>query len=186
MVAELYTAVSKVKDVLAERGVKTDKLLVFGHSAGAHLALLYTYTHYTDSAIPIGFLTAVSSPADLRLEVNGDTTVEKWRSTLLTCLTGENITDRTINTKKGSAAVAAINPIDHVTADVPPTLLAHGNADEMVPYENSINLQKKLTDCGVPCELVTFEGQPHFLSRSPQEMQDHLQETMLDWAKLYT
>ena len=185
MVAELHTAVGVLKEKLAEREIAVDKMLVFGHSAGAHLSLLYCYTHYADSPIPIGFLTAASSPADLRLEADGKTVIEKWRSSLLTALTGENITDRTINTEKGRAAVAEINPIDHVSADVPPTLLAHGNADEMVPYENSVNLLQKLTDCGVDSELVTFEGQPHFLSRSPKEMQNSFEDAMLVWAKKY-
>ena len=185
MVDEIHTAIGVLKEVLAARGIRPDKLLLFSHSAGSHLALLYAYTHHADCPIPIGFLAALSSPADLRLEKDGKTSIEKWRSTLLTCLTGENITDRTIDTTEGRAAVAAINPIDHVTPDVPPTLLAHGNADNVVPYENSVNLKEKLLANGVPCELLTFEGQPHFLSRAPQKMQDELLEKMLEWAKRY-
>ena len=185
MVDEIFAAVAKLKEVLSERGIKTDKMLLYSHSSGSHLALLYAYTHCQDSPIPIGMLVAMSSPADLTLEAKGDTLVEKWRSSLLTALTGEDITDFTIKTEKGSAAVSKINPIDHVSADVPPTLLAHGDQDDLIPYENSPLLCEKLQACGVPSKVVTFPGEGHFIRFSPDEMLKELMANVREWTELY-
>ncbi len=185
MVNEIYAAVGKLKEVMTERGIEIDKMLLYGHSSGSHLALLYAYTHCKDSPIPIGMIVAMSSPADLTLEASGKTLVETWRSSLLTALTGEDITDFTIKTQKGAAAVAAINPIDHVSADVPPTLLAHGDKDNLIPYENSPLLCEKLQSVGVPSKVITFAGEEHFIRFSPIEMRQELIHTARDWAELY-
>lgn len=185
MVDEIQTALTVLKKELAARGIQTDRMMFFGHSAGAHISLLYAYTRLGECPFPIGYVAALSPPADLTLEAGGKTVIERSRSTLLTLLTGENITDRTIKTDKGRAAVAAVNPIEHVRPGVPPTLIAQGNADEMVPYENALRLFEKLKANGVACELVTMDGQKHFLSRAPQEMQDHLLQRLLKWAELY-
>ncbi len=185
MVDEIFAAVGKLKEELAARSIETDKLVIYSHSSGSHLALLYAYTHCKDSPIPLGMMISLSTPADLTLEASGKTMLEMWRSTLLTALTGEEITDFTINTKKGRAAVAAINPIDHVSADVPPTLLVHGDEDNFVPYENAALLCEKLTACGVPSEVVTFPGQQHFIRFAPDEMKHELFEKIRAWTELY-
>jgi pimeloyl-ACP methyl ester carboxylesterase len=55
-------------------------------------------------------------------------------------------------------AITAWDPGDALlTADLP-IVVAHGDADPLVPYENGVNLAKKL---GV--ELVTYEGAGHVL-----------------------
>lgn len=185
MVDEIFKAVGKLREVLNERGIETDKMLIYSHSSGSHLALLYAYTHCKDSPIPIGMIVSMSTPADLTLEASGKTLLETWRSSLLTALTGEDITDLTIKTKKGAAAVAAINPIDHVSADVPPTLLVHGDQDDLIPYENSPLLCEKLTACGVPSKVITFPGEGHFIRFSPIEMRQEMIDAATEWAALY-
>ena len=185
MVNELHAAVKSLKDALDARGIKAGKLILYSHSSGSHLALLYAYQHHADSAIPIGFLVALSSPADLTLEAGGKTVLERGRSSLLTALTHENITDRTLKTAKAQAAVHAINPIDLVTPDVPPTLLAHGDDDDVVAYENSVRLCEKLKANGVASELVTYPGEGHFIRFSPIEMRQALMQRVLEWTKIY-
>lgn len=185
MAQELQTAVKTLKAELDTRGIQAGKLILYSHSSGSHLALLYAYRHHADSAIPIGFLVALSSPADLTLEAGGKTVLERGRSSLLTALTHENVTDRTLHKEKAQAAVKAINPIDLVTPDVPPTLLAHGDDDDVVSYENSVRLCEKLKANGVASELVTYPGEGHFIRFSPDEMQRALMQRVLEWTKMY-
>ena len=183
MVNEIHTAVCKLKELLDARGISTDKMMIFSHSSGSHLALLYAYTHTADCPIPIGFLTAMSSPADLTLKAKGTTMLELWRSSMLTLLTGENITDRTLKTEAGRAAVAEINPIDHVSPGVPPTLLVHGSKDNVVPYENSPLLCEKLHANGVDSEVITFEGDGHKIRYAPDVLEQRMGQTLRDWAE---
>lgn len=46
----------------------------------------------------------------------------------------------------------------------PPTLLVHGDRDEAVPYEESVNNLKDLEAAGLPAELITVKGGNHNMS----------------------
>jgi acetyl esterase/lipase len=52
-------------------------------------------------------------------------------------------------------------PLRHVTADYPPTILLHGDADTDVPYQQSVLMAGELSRAGVTNELVTIPGGPH-------------------------
>ncbi len=54
-----------------------------------------------------------------------------------------------------------ISPVYHVTADDPPTLIIHGDADLLVPIQQAKLLMDKLEEVKVPHELVTRPGAVH-------------------------
>jgi acetyl esterase/lipase len=54
-----------------------------------------------------------------------------------------------------------ISPINHVSSDDPPTLLIHGDADKLVPIQQSEILLKKLKDAGVEAKLIVKPGAAH-------------------------
>jgi acetyl esterase/lipase len=54
-----------------------------------------------------------------------------------------------------------ISPITHVSADDPPTLIVHGDKDELVPIQQAQVLVEKLKGVGVKAELATKEGGGH-------------------------
>jgi dipeptidyl aminopeptidase/acylaminoacyl peptidase len=54
-----------------------------------------------------------------------------------------------------------ISPITHVTADDPPTLIIHGDADKLVPIQQAESIVAKLKEVGVPAELVVKKGAVH-------------------------
>ena len=118
MLGDIQSAVTAVKQYMEKKGIAAGKMIVAGHSSGAHLALLYSYKHYEDSPIPIAFVTAVSAPCDMELFIKGSTTLRN-NYYLLTALADEEISEITIGTAQGSAALAKINPIDFVTPDGP-------------------------------------------------------------------
>ena len=53
------------------------------------------------------------------------------------------------------------SPIQYVSADDPPTLLVHGDADEAVPLPQSEALAAKLRAANVPVEVITVPGGGH-------------------------
>src|SRR4029077_8359061 len=55
----------------------------------------------------------------------------------------------------------AISPLYHVTADTPPTLIIHGDADTLVPIQQSRMMIAKLKEAQVPAELVVKPGAGH-------------------------
>ena len=54
-----------------------------------------------------------------------------------------------------------ISPVSHVSADDPPTLIIHGDADRLVPIQQAQSLVEKLMAAGVEAKLVTKPGAAH-------------------------
>lgn len=69
-----------------------------------------------------------------------------------------------------SAATARrlVSPVHHVRADAPPFLLVHGDADGLVPFAQSVQLQTALRAAGADAELVAVPGADHvFVGADP-------------------
>jgi acetyl esterase/lipase len=56
-------------------------------------------------------------------------------------------------------------PVQHVSADWPPTLLLHGTADTDVPYEQSTLMHATLGEAGASSRLIAIEHGPHSFER---------------------
>jgi acetyl esterase/lipase len=54
-----------------------------------------------------------------------------------------------------------ISPVNHVSADDPPTLIMHGDADQLVPIQQAELIIEKLKSAGVDCKLVVKKGASH-------------------------
>jgi acetyl esterase/lipase len=69
-----------------------------------------------------------------------------------------------------------ISPISHVSADDPPTLIIHGDRDELVPLQQSQSFVGKLQEAGVRARLVVKEGAGHGWPEMVKDM-----EVLADW-----
>ncbi len=69
-----------------------------------------------------------------------------------------------------------ISPAYHVTKDDPPTLIIHGDADKLVPIQQSELIVAKLKEAGVPVELVVKKGADHGWLTLPLDL-----PTLADW-----
>lgn len=58
-------------------------------------------------------------------------------------------------------AWVAASPITHIDSAAPPTLLIQSEADNVVPFEQSVELARSLGAVGVPVELVLIPDAPH-------------------------
>ena len=52
-------------------------------------------------------------------------------------------------------------PVDQIDEAYPPTLLLHGDADEDVPYEESVQMHKALQQHNIESELITIKDGKH-------------------------
>jgi acetyl esterase/lipase len=59
------------------------------------------------------------------------------------------------------AIAKEISPINWVTSDAPPILIIHGDADRVVPFEQSKRLVEKLEQAKVPVKLEVRKGRDH-------------------------
>ncbi|HEU5117952.1 MAG TPA: alpha/beta hydrolase [Isosphaeraceae bacterium] len=63
-----------------------------------------------------------------------------------------------------------ISPITHVTPDDPPTLIIHGDADPLVPIQQSRTMLEVLKKAGIPTKLVEKPGAGHGWITLPLDM----------------
>lgn len=54
-----------------------------------------------------------------------------------------------------------ISPIYFITAQMPPTLIIHGDADKLVPIQQAETFIRRATEAGVPAMLITKSGGGH-------------------------
>jgi acetyl esterase/lipase len=77
---------------------------------------------------------------------------------------GANLVVAYMESPPGGAASAlydAASPITQVRAGAPPTLLIHGDADDLIPYAQSLAMQSALAAASVEVRLVTVPGGRH-------------------------
>ena len=184
MVDEIDASVAKAKEIIEKKGFKTGKMIIAGHSAGAHLSALYGFTRYKTSPIPIAFIVGNATPSNFFDENGkGNTILEKNKYLLTSFLAGNLVLPFTKKAVK--ADIDAISPIANVSPDVPPTILVHGKKDSLVPYSNSVELYEKLTECGVDCRLITYENSDHMLVEDAKEMRPVRAKTFFEFADRY-
>jgi acetyl esterase/lipase len=182
-VSDVRAAVRHIRNHAATYGVDPGRLGVWGGSAGGHLSLMLGLDpedgpvsagegprqiapRYAVDAGDDGRLAAVVAfypPVDLRTRVGPS---ERFPA---------------LDFPKDAAA--AISPILFVDAGDPPTLLVHGDADELVPLADSETMNAALEKAGVTHDLQVIEGGVHGF-RDP-ERRARAMRAMVDWFKKY-
>jgi acetyl esterase/lipase len=160
IVSDVRRAVRFIRYNAKQWGVDPNRLGVFGGSAGGHLALVLGTA--SDNGDPnakedfmkesdrVASVVAYFPPIDLRPLARG-LNPERTGGTL----------DRfpALNFEKEKAA--DYSPIVHVSPDDPPTLLIHGDKDNLVPVNNSKVIHEAFQKNNVKTQLIIIEGAEH-------------------------
>jgi acetyl esterase/lipase len=135
-------------------GIDEAKICVTGNSAGAHLALMLGCD--ADAFEGKGGNMNVSSRCAAISAIYPPTRLHFNKNDAENRLLGE----------AGNDEVAAkASPINYANKGFPPTILIHGNADQVVPNSDSFNMYHALNKAGVGVELHVFDGAPHAFDR---------------------
>ena len=154
-----------------EYNLDTSRIVLTGHSAGGHLALMtamlptqagFDRPCADDEAPTIAAMSAWHGLRDVHVAA-----VVNWYGVtdLADLLTGPNTksyatawlgsrTDRDDLAKR-------LSPVTYARAGLPPVLTVHGDADSVAPYHHAVRLHESLTRAGVRNELVTIHGRGH-------------------------
>lgn len=158
--------------------VDVNKIVVMGGSAGGHLALmagLMANDHRFD-----GNCAGVENiKVAAIIDKYGITDVWDWGY-------GKNVTSKSagrwLGNKANDAAFArSVSPVNYISKNNPPVFIVHGDADPTVPYEQSVELHKKLKDAGVITEFMTIEGGKH--GGFPKEKNSELNKAIAEFLK---
>ena len=161
---DILNGIRKVKEIAEKKGVTITGLGVNGLSAGGHLGLMLAYAYQEKSDIPVKFCISNSGPTDLTsdgyfAETSGmDFDVLNM---VIGELCGVKLNQDNIKTPEIQKELLRCSPISYVTKDTVPTIITHGDMDNVVPYDNAVVLDEKLTQAGVEHHFFTLEGRDH-------------------------
>ena len=174
IVPDVRRAVRYIKINARGLGVDPNRLGVWGGSAGGHLSLMLgTASDEGDSSAEdavlragnrVAAVVAYYPPVDLRPLARGiDPEVGNTRFPAL-------------NFDPSDAA--SVSPIVHVSADDPPTLLIHGDADGLVPVSNSHEMYAALQEHGVKSKVIIIPDADHGFRGADAEL---AMTALVDW-----
>lgn len=156
-IEDIRAALNYVKLNAKILNINPDKIVMEGGSSGAHLALMggllennpiFDNNCKTKTDMKVAAIISNFAPSDLDALLG--------KSTLSNSLT------RWLGDKASSSEfVASVSPITYIKKSSPPVFIVHGDSDPIVPYSQSIQLQKKLAEVGVYNEFITVEGGGH-------------------------
>lgn len=163
---DITSALSAIKAEGKKRGVNFEKVLLNGISAGGHLSLLYAYTRKDSAPVKPVCVVEICGPTDLEHEfyyseensISKAVGAEFFRNVIgngAGCkISLDDFDAARPNLKKAS-------PINFVNENTVPTFFGHGEQDEIVPYQNAVDLDAKLTEFGVEHTFVSFPNSGH-------------------------
>lgn len=170
---DVAAAIGALPDKLPAQCPSADKLILAGHSAGAHTAaLLATDARYLEQAgaslEQISAFIGLAGPYDLPLD-------------------HEQVRDKFTQVEGNEA-----NPVALATAQTPPTLLIHGLSDNIALPDHAERFKARLETLGIPVTLHLYPRRRHidlvaslasplrFWTPAYQDIQQYLQDQGLD------
>ena len=175
LLGDIDKAVTFIQENSAKYNYRHDGFNMAGISAGAHLALLYGYT----SGKTIKSITSLCGPTRLD-DVEMLTALEN--TDLLNSvelLVNAHFTPGT----KLPASFTDMSPYAHVKAI--PTLLFHGDKDDIVPDAQSKFLYEELTRKRLIAKFIPMPGKGHDCGMNEPDSEKQVLDEIENWVKKY-
>ena len=195
---DMLRSVRFIRTHAKDYNIDPDKLGVYGGSAGGHLSLMIgtagepanpgakdpvdrassrvaavacffpptdflNYGHDGVDALGRGVLSGFKAPFDFQ-------ELDRTRNVFVP------VVDEAERQRIGRS----ISPANHVSPDDPPTLIMHGDADQLVPIQQSERIVAKLRAAKVPVSLVVKHGAVHGWGGMDKDL-----EAFADWFDQY-
>ncbi|MFG3205136.1 alpha/beta hydrolase fold domain-containing protein [Streptomyces sp. NPDC048192] len=172
---DLRAAVAWLRTRSAELGLDADRTVLWGESAGGHLAALLALTA---GAPPIRGCVTWYAPTDLT-RLAEDQPPGNYDpadpGTFEALLIGGALTDLPDRARDAS-------PVSHVAPGAPPFLVLHGTYDVIVPCAQGDRLVSALRAVGAHAELVPVPGGDHLWAGIPEDEVERCFTASLDFA----
>lgn len=157
-IEDVKTAVRYLKKNAARFGIDSDRIIVWGESAGGYLACMAGATNGSDL-------------------YNGNAYPEQ-NSDICAVIECFGVTDA----GRIMPDFTHEDPLRYVSGKTPPFLIMHGKKDKIVPYQESVALSEKLRNKGVSTELYLIDNAEH---GGPAWQQPVIIQLIIDFLKEY-
>jgi acetyl esterase len=165
-VEDVEQAVRYARANAAEFQLDPDRVALVGESAGGQLAAMAAL-----GAAHVKAVVALYAPADLEVLARSNFVPEPFRQAV----------QGTPWEALLLAQMRKMSPIHHVHDGMPPFLLIHGTADQLVPFEQSRSLCRAIRKAGGECDLLAVNGGVHGLRRWESAGLTSYKHLMTDW-----
>ncbi len=157
LMADVALALAAVKENAIEWGIRKEKYQLLGGSAGGHMAMLYAY-HYQQNN-EVSSVISLAGPTSVSEEF-----ISELPNTELKLAVEAMVGAPLI--PPFSERFTLASPMTYVNTAVP-TLLIHGTADDIVPFNQSTGLEAALKAQGKTVKLLPLENVGHDFSGNP-------------------
>lgn len=161
---DVKTAIRFLRHKATKYAIDPHRVAIWGTSSGANAAMLvgltgddpryksHLYAHESDR---VDAVVSCFAPMDVADTFKASAKVP-GNKLLQFCLFG-------MDTSKWPAEMAAMSPLDVAEPgqDYPPFLLMHGDADQVVPYHEMVDMYNKLDKDGYDVEAYRVKGANH-------------------------
>ena len=148
---DIQSALDFIKNNADKYQVNTDKIVLIGASAGAHLALLHAYKYNEDNRVKA--VVDLFGPTDLTDLYHRHPVPAASQPVLV------NLLGSTPATNAG--LYKAASPINFITTSTVPTKIFHGAGDYVVPINQSNALKAKLQANNVKVDMTVYPTEGH-------------------------
>ncbi|MDQ8003329.1 MAG: alpha/beta hydrolase [Pedobacter sp.] len=152
--------------------IDPNRIVIMGGSAGGHLALmgglLGNDTKFDGNCPGVKDVKVAAI-----IDKYGITHIGGWASRSATWWLGDKAKDQKF--------IESVSPLFQVKKNSPPVFIVHGDADPIVPYQQSVDLKKKLDEFGVKNKFITVEGGEH--GKFPAEKNSEVNKAIIDFLK---
>jgi len=187
---DVNSSVNKSVEFAQSKNFKLKNMAMGGSSSGGQISLMYCYTNTDRSPLPIKFCLALSSPTDLedtfyqeivtnkKLTILDLLNVQERKFEIVEKLLGED------NLGDAVTKLPQISPVNYVSPKTVPTIVAHGEEDNIVPLSNSLYLVESLSENEVSYDFKLFKGVKHHL-RENKSADSWIKETLIKYSQKY-
>ena len=160
---DVKAAIRFLKRNAGEYAIDKTRVCIWGTSSGGNTALLvgltgddpaYKTAECAEESDKVNLVVECFGPTDLPRMLGGQMWAEAEHAEIFKSLIGGRDT---------RAVLSEMSPVSHVKPGetYPPFLLIHGDADELVPYDQMTVMLKALHDQGADVQAVCVDGAPH-------------------------
>ena len=162
LIQDIDLSLKAIREKALENGVTLSRVMLAGVSAGAHMSLLYAYSMADRAPIKPVCVMDYCGPSLLTDLVRSDPPEQEWID-LLTNATGIPYLEDTMEECK--AELVRYSPVTYVNENTVPTIICHGQKDNLVPYSNAVGLRNALEANGAEYIFLPMPKADHGLEQ---------------------
>ncbi|MBD3581469.1 alpha/beta hydrolase [Flavobacterium selenitireducens] len=172
---DIALAETLMRQLSAKHRFASAEYHVSGISAGAHLAMLYAYTRNSG----VKSVAVLCGPTQFDTKEN-QAHIERMQ---LAAVVEKLANSSYKKDEQPNAAFTAISPYARIKNI--PTLLFHGDKDDLVLYSQATVMRNALEKAGVKNELVTMTGKGHDCGMNQPDSEKVVLDKIENWVKRY-